>query len=175
MLRQIIIPIAAFAVTVTAASAFTGDDMLSKLDIGLTDAQESALQEAHTIREEANEKAQNILTNAGIDDVKMREIHEAMRGVHQAQHEAMKTAIDAKDFVAFTKAIKDSPLALIIDTEDEFNKFIEAHKLMESGDREGAKEIMDELGMKGPMGGFGGEHGRMHGGEAFGSGDHVKN
>ena len=48
MLKEIFIPVAAFAVTVTGASAFNAD-MLDKLDLDLTDTQISALEEAHEL------------------------------------------------------------------------------------------------------------------------------
>lgn len=170
MLKKIMIPVAAFAFTVTAASAFQGTEMLSKLNIGLTDAQTSALEEAHAIREEAHIKAKAVLDNAGIDETKMQEIHAAMRELHKVQHDAMKAALESNDYAAFIEAIKDSPLADTIDTEAEFTKLKEAHKLMEAGDKDGAKVIMDELGLEG-KGGFGGGHGGPHGKMGSGEGN----
>jgi hypothetical protein len=162
MLKQILVPVAAFAVTVVGASAFTGNDWVSKLDSGLTDAQTSALEEAREIREDAREKALTVLEKAGIDDTKMREVHAGMRGLMQAHHEAVESAIESGNYTAFLEAVKDTPMAEVINTEAEFKKLQEAHELRESGDFDEAREIMEELGMPG-RGGMMGE-GRMGGG-----------
>ena len=37
-----------------------------------------------------------------------------------------------------------------INDEDDFERFLEAHELRESGDREGAREILDGLGIEKP-------------------------
>ena len=47
MIKQIVIPAAAFLVTATAVSAYSNPDWLHNLDIDLTDDQVSALEEAH--------------------------------------------------------------------------------------------------------------------------------
>lgn len=162
MLKKIMIPVAAFALTATAASAFTGTEWMSK--INLTDSQRDAVEEAQQIREEAHTRAQEVLTNAGIDAAKMREV------MHEARHterEAVHAAIEAKDFNAFRAAVTDSPLA-VIDTQSEFDRLLEAHELMESGDRDGARAIMDELGVESPGKGMG--MGGMRGGmQGFGN------
>jgi hypothetical protein len=162
MFYQLLIPVVAFAATATAASAFAGTDLLSKLDVDLTEAQQSALEEAHTIREEAFKEAKTVLENAGIDAAKMREIHEAMHEARQEHREAVKAAIEANDYDAFVAATAEGPMGDTVDTQAEFEKLVEAHNLMKSGDREGAKQIMEELGFPTPDGeGFGGRHGGM--------------
>lgn len=160
MIKQIMIPLAAFAVTVTAASAFTGSDWMQNLDVDLTDAQISALEEAHEIRQTAAEQAQEVLEEAGVDEELMKEIHEAHRENQRANHEAIKTAINNKDYNAFITAIADTPMSEVIDTEAEFEKIKEAHNLRETGDFEAAQSIMSELGLEGPHGGMMGGEGR---------------
>ncbi len=156
MLKQIFIPLAALAITATTASAFVGTDMLDKLNISLTDTEQSALEQAHEIRESAHAEAKQVLEDAGITDERMAEIHDAMRDARKAEHIAVKAAVEANDFAAFKTATANSPMAGKIDTEAEFAKLVEAHELREAGDHDGARVIMEELGLKGPgMGGKG--------------------
>ena len=148
MLKQIMIPMAALAVTVTSASAFTGSDWLSKADIDLTDAQVSALEEARQIKDTAQDSARTILEEAGIDAEKMKEIRDAMHEVRQVEHEAMQTAIENNDYVAFVTAISDSPLSEKITSQADFEKFVEAHTLLKNGDKDAAEVIFTELGIE---------------------------
>ena len=156
MLKQIFIPLAALAITASTASAFVGTDMLDKLNITLTDTEQSALEQAHETRETAHAEAKQVLEDAGITDERMAEIHDAMREAHKAEHEAVKAAVEANDFAAFKTATANSPMADKIDTEAEFAKLVEAHNLRKASDIDGARAIMEELGLKGPgMGGKG--------------------
>lgn len=77
---------------------------------------------------------------------------------------AMKSAVEAEDYDAFVDALSQLPKAeesLENATEENFAKMIEAHQLMEAGDKEGAKVIMEELG-------FGKGFHNGHRGEKFG-------
>lgn len=148
MIKQILIPVAAFAVTATGASAFMGGGSTWLENANITDEQKSALQTAREIRTEAHEEAKAVLEAAGLDKEKMKELHEVMHEARKEQHEAMKTALEANDYEAFVKAIADSPLAEKITSEADFAKLAEAHQLMKDGDRDGAKEIMKELGLR---------------------------
>lgn len=156
MLKQIMVPVAAFAITVTGASAFSGNGWLKNLD--LTDAQVSALEQVKEIHTSAHDKAEQVLTDAGIDKEKMREIHGAMREGRMEHHEAVETAIENNDYNAFVTAIADTPLADKITSQADFEKMIEAHTLKESGDRVGAQTIFKELGLEGMNGNHGGSH-----------------
>jgi hypothetical protein len=169
MIKQILIPVAAFALTVSAASAFTGSELLKNLDLGLSDTQESALEEAFKIREEAEAEAREVLTAAGIDAETMREVHQAMRGAYRSQHETMRAAVESNDYTAYLAAVEGMPMAQVIDTEAEFADLVEAHELREEGKIEEAKVILDELGLPG-VGGMGGMKGGMHGGMRQGGG-----
>lgn len=164
MLKQIMIPVAAFAVTVTGASAFGGDGyMLDKLDI-LSSDEKAAFEEAREIRETSRTEAHQVLEDAGIDDARMEEIHEAMREAREAHRAEMDQILSDGDYDAFVEAVAGTPLADQITSEADFEKFVEAHELRQSGDFEGAQEIMDELGIERPGKGMGG--GRH--GEGFG-------
>ncbi len=168
MLKQIMIPMAAFAITVSGASAFSGSDWVSKLDVDLTDEQVSALEQAKEIRQSAEEEAKQVLVEAGLDETKMKAIHDAMREMHKANHEAMENALESEDYEAFKEAVADTPLSTQITTEAEFSKLAEAHALREAGDPEAAQALLAELGIEG-KGGVG-----MGMGMRFGHGDHER-
>ncbi len=160
MIKQILIPVAALAITATSVSAFSDTNLLSKLSINLTDTEKAALEEAREIRDTARKEADQVLEDAGITNERMEEIHDAMHEAREKEHEAIKAAIAANDFEAYKTAVANSPIADTIDTEAKFAKLVEAHKLIESGDKDGAHAIMDELGMKAPKAGG---HGQMGG------------
>ncbi len=168
MLKQIMIPVAAFAVTVAGASAFNSD-ALQKLDLGLTDTQVSAIEEVHNLKDSGatREEVKAILDEAGLDREKMQEVRKAMHEVRETQHEAVDLAIANNDYDAFVVAIADSPLADKITSEADFQKFAEAQALRKSGDREGADKIMLELGIEKPAG-----HGQKGGERGFGGPGH---
>jgi len=165
MIKQIMIPVAAFAVTVTGASAFGGNGWLENAD--LSDKEQAAFEQAVEVRGDSRGEAKEIFEAAGIDNARMQEIRAEMREARQVSHESVKTALDAEDYDAFLDAVEDSPLAEKITSEANFEKFVEAHELMQSGDKEGAKEIMNELGVEGPRGGGhkGGHGGKHEGGK----------
>ncbi len=159
MIKQIMIPLAAFAITVTGASAFNSD-MLEKLDVDLTDSQISTLTEMHELRESGagKDEIKATLEEVGLDADKMKEIRKAIHEVRKTTREAVHTALENNDYNAFRTAIADTPLAEAIDTEADFETFKAAHELKESGDHEAAQELMAELGIKKPEG-----RGRGHG------------
>lgn len=166
MFNKIMIPVAAFAVTVTGASAFSGD-LLQKLDLNLTTEQISTLEEVHELRQDGGDREQikAMLDNAGLDKEKMNEIKEAAHGYQEEQRTAIHEAIANEDFAAYQAAVVNSPRADLIDSEANFQKLIEAQQLRASGDHEGAREIMSELGFEKPAGhGFGKGEGRGFGG-----------
>ena len=162
MIKQIMIPVVAFAVTVTGVSAFNSD-ILEKLDINLTDTQIEALEEAHELRRDGADRAEikEMLEDVGISRETMKEIHTAMRQHRGEVKEAIKVAIKAEDYEAYQNAVADTPHADIINSEDDFNLLVEAHKLREAGNYEGAWEIMSELGFE-KRKGFG-KKGNRHG------------
>lgn len=143
LMKTLLIPLAAFAVTVTGASAFNGD-MLKRA--GLNDDQIAAFEEAKELRESGDkEAARDVLLAAGVDEDVIKQVREAMREHKNDIH----SAIAAKDYEAFKEAIRGSAFTDMIDSEAEFDKLVEAYELMQDGDREGAKDIFDELGLPG--------------------------
>ena len=164
--KSILIPLAAFAVTVTGASAFNSE-VLDRA--GLSSEEKSAFEEARDLREEGDRVgAREVLIDAGIDKEVMQKVHEAMHEYRHEHHEALEEAMDNNDYNAFKEAIADTPLADIITTEEDFKLFAEAHTLREEGEFAEAKAIMDDLGFenKGP-GAFGHGHMGMKWGHAF--------
>lgn len=165
------IPAAAFAVTVTGASAFGGNWYLND-ELDLSDSQIAAFEEAQEIREAAREDAKGVLEDAGIDEETMQELHQKMRTIRDDAREVTHAALEGGDYEAFVEAIAGSPLADVITSEADFEKFVEAHELRQDGDFESAQEIMDELGVEGR--GFGMNRGNGMGGErghGFGGSD----
>lgn len=158
MFKQIMIPVAAFAVTVTGASAFTGGGFDLEA-LNLSDTEVAAFEEARSIHEMAREEAQSVLENAGIDETRMSDIREEMREHREAEREAVRTALESGNYDAFMAAISGTPLADVIDSEADFNIFVEAHELREAGDHEGAQELLSGLGLERPEGGMRGHRG----------------
>ena len=158
-MKQIIIPVAAFAVTATGVHAFNAD-RLAELDLDLTNSQISALEEAHEVRTEGGgrEEIREILEGAGIDEELRKDIRTAVREVRQTTRAAIKEAVADADYEAFLAAAEGTKVGELVDTEDEFELLVEAHELKEVGDKEGAKEIMEELVFEKPKGGFGRGH-----------------
>lgn len=133
-----------------AIYAFGGPAWNAEIYKSFSADEQSAIKQAFEIRSTANEEARAVLEKAGVDIEAMREAE--MKG-HKAHHEEMEKVMESGDYQAFLKLVEGSPMADDI-TEAKFNKMVEAHKLMKAGDREGAREIMDELGVGGK--GFGG-------------------
>ena len=144
--KALLIPLAAFAVTVTGVQAFNTEVLE---EAGLSDDQISAFEEAHELRKSGDrEGARDVIADAGIDEETLENIREAMKEWREENREAIEEAIADEDYDAFLEAIEDSPLADIITSEEDFELFVEAHELKESGDREAAREIFDELGIE---------------------------
>jgi len=160
--KALLIPIAAFAVTVTGASAFNSSVLENA---GLDTQQIAAFEQAHELRKDGDkDAARDVLVEAGVDMDTMKEVHEAMKGHREEMKEAVKVALQDGDYDAFLEAVEGSPVADIVDSPEEFALFTEAHDLREAGDREAAREIMEELGFEGKM------HGRGHGSRGDGDG-----
>ena len=169
MIKQIMIPVAAFAVTVTAASAFNSD-RLDQIDVDLSNTQISALEEAHELRADGatRDEVHDVLDEAGLDRDKMQEIRTAMHELRNEHREAVEAALEAGDYDAFMTAVADSPRADQITSEADFYQLVEAHELREAGDYEAARAIMTELGIE--KGSGEGRSGHRDGGMRDGSG-----
>ncbi len=70
---------------------------------------------------------------------------------HKANKAEIKTALENNDYPAWQELMSNHPKALEKINEENFTKLVEAHDLMISGDKEGARAIMDKLGV-GKMG-----------------------
>lgn len=144
MLKQIIVPVAAFAVTATAANAFA-PNMLQKLDINLTDDQVEALEEARRLHHDGDvEAAKEVLDDAGLDETILDQLKDAGR----EHRDAVQNAIETGDYTLFRELVTEGPLAEAITSEADFNTLVEAHQLLQDGDREGAEVLMAELGLE---------------------------
>lgn len=62
------------------------------------------------------------------------------------QHQAVMSAIENNDYGTWKELMGDRKITEII-TEDNFDQFVQMHQLMKTGDREGAQEIIQELGL----------------------------
>lgn len=151
MFKQIMIPVAAFAVTATSVSAFN-TDMLDKIDVDLTSSQIAALEEVHDLRESGadRDEVKAVLEAADLDRDTLREIRDATREYKKGVRAEIMTAVEAEDYEAFLEAVEGTRLAGVIDTEAAFERFVEAHDLRDEGDKEGARAILDELGIERP-------------------------
>jgi di/tripeptidase len=70
----------------------------------------------------------------------------------QEKNDEIETAIK-EGYYAWVKAISDHPNSgkiLEIINEDNFDRFVEMHESRKEGDHKTAKEIAEELGLKGP-------------------------
>lgn len=159
---NILIPLAAFAVSVTGAATLSPDLMRRA---GLNEEQIAAFEEARELKQAGDfDKARDVLVSAHIDEDVMEQLRGAMKEHRQGHNIAIKAAIEAKDYESFKSAATGSPLGDIIDSQAEFDRFVEAHTLMESGDKDEAKEIFKELGLNWGHGHLKGEGkgGRFH-------------
>jgi len=73
--------------------------------------------------------------------------HRADRAENREQ---MKELFAAGDYEAWVEHMADKPNAEEFVTEDNFNTLVEAHALLEAGDKEGARELLDDAGIKPP-------------------------
>lgn len=145
MLMNILIPLAAFAVSMTGAVTLSPDLMRQA---GLSEEQIAAFEEARELKESGDfEKARDVLVSAHIDEDVMEQLREAMKERRHDHDIAIKAAIEANDYESFRAAVADSPLGEIIDSKEEFERFVEADALIDSGDKDEAKEIFEELGL----------------------------
>ena len=143
--KSLLIAIAAFALTTTGvhAYAYGGSKLLTRA--GLTEDQQSALEEAHTLRKEGDfMAARDTLVEAGIDEKVLRSLREKMHESRAAMHNALEEG----DYDSFKAAVVGTPLADIITSEEDFELFLEAHELKRSGEFEEAEVIFDELGIE---------------------------
>jgi hypothetical protein len=155
MIKYITIPLVAFAITVTSASAFTGNGWWQEADIDLSADEVAALEAAHETRQGARVEARSVLQEAGIDAERHAEIRMAAREARDMHRQAVQSAIEDEDYDAFKEAVEDrsGPLAEAVDSEADFEVLVEAHQLrLEGLFQEAATLLEEELGLDQTMG-----------------------
>ncbi|MBT6069338.1 hypothetical protein HOG48_06330 [Candidatus Peregrinibacteria bacterium] len=96
--------------------------------------------------------AGNVFAAVGYNNSDDFEMNPEMQVKHeemQAKHQAVKDAISSGDYATFAEITTDKGHFSTIN-EDNFSSLMEIHSLREAGDREGARSIMDELGIEKP-------------------------
>lgn len=122
----------------------------------LTDAQKTILDQMHDLRMDGKfDEANALREQLGFPQMGRGRGQSAEM---QAHREVVETALENNDYQAFLTAIDGTPREEEM-TSEIFAKMREAHTLREAGDFEGARAIMDELG----IGGRGFEKGGMRG------------
>lgn len=145
--KALLIPVAAFAVTMTGMTALSRDVLASA---GLNDDQIIAFQTAQDLRSQGDrEAARDTLVDAGIDERVIQAVRDAMQAYRTKHPDAIETAVLHDDYTAFQAATTGSPLADLITSEDEFTRFAEAIRLRNEGDVTTADDIFADLGLPG--------------------------
>jgi hypothetical protein len=114
----------------------------------LTDEQKEAMQEVKVLFKDGKyEEAKVLAKELGLKKFRGFGKTKHMKMMGGENMEAVKEAVRNNDYSAFQELISDKHFAEKI-TEEVFSKMVEVHSLVESGDKEGAREIMKEFGMK---------------------------
>ena len=149
MFKTFMIPVAAFAITATSVSAFN-PDLLDQIDVDLTDAQIEAFETAAEMKEAGAERSEiRTYLAEEIDEDTRQEVRAAVKEVRETTRAAVRAAVAAEDYNAFVAAAPERLLAAV-ENESDFDQLVEAKELKEAGDKEGARAIMDELGLEKP-------------------------
>lgn len=69
---------------------------------------------------------------------------------HHKRTEAMKSIFDNADYDAWVELMSEKDVPLEVN-EETFALFVEAHELMQSGDRDAARELLEASGIERPM------------------------
>lgn len=107
----------------------------------LSESDQETLREARQLhRAGEHDEARELVEDAGIE--LPQEVLD-----RKASKMAVKEAIENNDYDAFVEATEDKSWADRV-TEDVFETFVEAHELREDGDKEGARALIKELGLR---------------------------
>lgn len=163
---KVVLPILAIGLALTGATAYaadattTGNGILSRFGIELTDEQKAAMDQIRELRASGKtEEARALAHSVGFPARGPGRGHGmGMGGEMKAAHDAMVSAIESNDYTAFKAATVDAPFADKVD-EAFFAKMVQVHNLHQSGNITGAHALLKELGVE-PLMGMG--HG-MHG------------
>ena len=117
----------------------------------LTVSQQSILEEAHELHKQGKDKeAKTLIQSVGIELTKKNKGHREVKK-HGPRFELLKTALEQENYTSFKVVAEGTHLLDVIDTEEKFNAFIQAHELRLEGKVDEAKEILEEADLK-PMG-----------------------
>ena len=118
----------------------------NKMLDGATEENFNKATEAHQLMQDGkHEEAKQLLRDAGLP--MMGHGKDGTRdGMDPEARDAIKEALDNSDYEAFKELKADKPMSNKI-TEKNFDKLIESHNLREAGGHEGARVIMEELGL----------------------------
>lgn len=92
------------------------------------------------------EDAKAVLESLGIDKEKIKRLRKKGRGIHRVMKKdpVLKQAVLENNYQSFIEASQGKRIGSLI-TEDLFGKLVSALELRESGDKEGARAIMEEF------------------------------
>lgn len=140
-LAMLVVPVLLFGLLGTSYASAYGRN--------LTEEEQAAIEEAHSLRESGEyTKAREVLVKAGLSrGMGMGHFGATTYGTR----EAIRDAVESGDYDAFLNATENTMFAGEV-TKEEFDTMTKAHELRESGDFEGARELMDEAGLRPHMG-----------------------
>ena len=138
--------------TASVAGAYFGGER-----INLSEEERTVLQEVHElIREGDIDEAREYIADSDLSD-EIKERFEARLDRHEHRG-VIKEALENDDYNAFVELTEDASFADQVD-EDFFEALQEAHELRAEGDKEGAREVLEEAGIELPQKGHRGGHG----------------
>ncbi len=119
----------------------------------LSDEQKATLEQVRELHKQGKrDEAHALLESAGFPMRPMmmaRHNRKDVRKDMRERHEAIRSAVQSGDYAAFQELTKDAPFASEM-AEAVFKTLVEASKLREAGDVQGAKTLIDESGIKRP-------------------------
>jgi hypothetical protein len=124
----------------TAFKELTQDRKIGEV---ITEENFAKFSEAHKLKEEGKfEESKKIMEELGLP---MR--NRGKMG-NSEDRQALKEAISNNDYEAWKKLTEGRPIQEKIN-QDNFSQFVKAHELMENGNFEEARKVMEELGWSG--------------------------
>jgi len=139
---NILIAVAIFGLSVVGGGASL--KAFSNSRVNLSDEQKEVLEEIRELRKQGDiEGAKKLAEENGLPEVGRK-----FKGkFNKGKVEDVRNAIESNNYSAFITAIAGNPEKEKI-TREVFSKIVEAHNLKIKGDDEGARTIMNEIGIK---------------------------
>lgn len=136
--------------TWSSLMAAQADYIHDEIDSAISEESFDIIQEAQELAESGDMKgAKDLLNDAGI--APMMTGHRGQKGHHKGKHmnseefEAVKGALESEDYDAWVSAISELEGPRGEDTSEEhYEHMLEMQELMESGDKESARELRKE-------------------------------